>query len=190
MSAGTVPPGVGAAVGGGCEDVGMPQGQVTTVTSDAGEVGVPVGAPAPDFTRRDQFGQDVTLSSFRGRKAVALVFIPFAFSGVCTGELGGVRDRLADFLTFDTEVLALSCDPVYSLRAFADRDGLNFPLLSDFWPHGEVARSYGVFDEVRGCPRRSSYVVGVDGTIRWAVHNQMADGRDLSAHLDALRAGV
>jgi mycoredoxin-dependent peroxiredoxin len=74
--------------------------------------GVAVGSPAPDFTLRDQFGQDVTLSSFRGRKAVALVFYPYAFSGVCTGEMAGIRDRLEDFLTFDTEVLAISCDPV------------------------------------------------------------------------------
>ena len=112
--------------------------------------GLALGGPAPDFTLRDQFGQDVTLSSYLGRKAVAIFFYPYAFSGVCTGEMAGIRDRLAEFLTFDTEVLAISCDPVYSLRAFADQDGLNFPLLSDFWPHGEVARAYDVFDEAEG----------------------------------------
>ncbi|MFW6775421.1 peroxiredoxin [Nocardioides sp. CPCC 205120] len=152
--------------------------------------GIPVGAQAPDFTLRDQFGQSVTLSSFRDRKAVAVVFIPFAFSGVCTGELGGLQARIADFLTFDTEALVVSCDPVYALRAFADRDGLNLPLLSDFWPHGAVASAYGVLDEARGCPRRSSYVVGPDGVVRWAVHNERSQGRDLDAHLAALRAAV
>ena len=111
-----------------------------------------LGALAPDFTLRDQFGQDVTLSSYRGTKAVAIFFFPFAFSGVCTGEMSGIRDRLDEFLTFDTEVLAISCDPVYSLRAFADADGLNFPLLSDFWPHGAVTRAYGVFDSTPGRP--------------------------------------
>ena len=111
-----------------------------------------MGTTAPDFTLRDQFGQDVTLSEFRGNKAVALVFYPFAFSGVCTGELCGIRDRLDEFLTFDTEILAISCDPIYSLRAFSDADGLNFPLLSDFWPHGEVTRAYGVFDDDAGLP--------------------------------------
>ncbi|MGD9961287.1 peroxiredoxin [Nocardioides sp.] len=146
-----------------------------------------LGDPAPDFTLRDQFGQDVSLSSFRGRKAVALFFYPFAFSGVCTGEMSGIRDRLDEFLTFDTEVLALSCDPTYALRAFADQDGLNFPLLSDFWPHGAVARAYGVFDEERGCPRRSSYIVDKDGNVRWAVHNAMPEGRDLGEHLLQLR---
>ena len=125
--------------------------------------GLEPGTPAPDFTLRDQFGQDVSLSSYRGEKAVALVFYPYAFSGVCTGEMAGIRDRLAELMTFGSEVLAVSCDPVYSLRAFADADGLNFPLLSDFWPHGEVCRAYDVFNEAKGSPRRSSYVVDRDG---------------------------
>jgi mycoredoxin-dependent peroxiredoxin len=150
--------------------------------------GLSIGGPAPDFTLRDQFGQDVTLSSYRGRKAVAIFFYPFAFSGVCTGEMAGIRDRLAEFMTFDTEVLAISCDPVYSLRAFAEQDGLNFPLLSDFWPHGEVADAYDVFDPVKGCARRSSYVVDKDGAVRWSVHNAMPQGRDLDAHLAELNA--
>ena len=125
--------------------------------------GLRIGDEAPDFVLRDQFGQDVRLSDFRGRKAVALMFYPFAFTGVCTGELSGVRDRLDEFLSFDTEVLALSCDPVYSLRSFAEAEGLNFPLLSDFWPHGAVAQAYEVFDPVKGAPRRSSYVVDREG---------------------------
>ena len=152
--------------------------------------GLPVGAPAPDFTLRDQFGQDVTLSALRGRKAVAILFYPYAFSGVCTGEMAEVRDRLAEFMTFDTEVVAISCDPIHSLRAFADQDGLNFPLLSDFWPHGEVTSSYGVFNDVKGCPRRSSYVVDKDGLVRWSVHNASPEGRDLDEHLKQLIAVV
>ena len=94
------------------------------------------------------------------------MFFPFAFTGVCTGELSGVRDRLDEFLTFDTEVLALSCDSVYALRSFAEAEGLNFPLLSDYWPHGAVASAYEVFDPVKGAPRRSSYVVDRDGRLR------------------------
>jgi peroxiredoxin len=148
--------------------------------------GLSLGGPAPDFTLRDQFGQDVRLSSYRGSKAVVIFFYPYAFSGVCTGEMAGIRDRLDEFLTFDTEVLAISCDPVYALRAFADQDGLNFPLLSDFWPHGEVSRSFDVFDEKKGCSRRSSYVIDKDGMVRWAVHNAMPEGRDLDEHLKQL----
>jgi peroxiredoxin len=152
--------------------------------------GLAIGGPAPDFTLRDQFGQDVTLSSYAGSKAVLLLFYPAAFSGVCTGEMAAIRDRLDEFMTFDTEVLALSTDPVYSLRTFADQDGLNFPLLSDFWPHGAVARAYDVFDEKRGTARRSSYVVDTDGSVRWSVHNANPDGRDLGEHLRQLRAAV
>jgi peroxiredoxin len=150
--------------------------------------GILLGGPAPDFTLRDQFGQDVTLSSYRGSKAVALVFYPYAFSGVCTGEMAGIRNRLAQFMTYDSEVLGISCDPIFALRAFADADGLNFPLLSDFWPHGEVARAYDVFDERSGAPRRSSYVIDKDGVVRWAVHNTNAEARDLDVHLHQLQA--
>jgi peroxiredoxin len=152
--------------------------------------GLTLGATAPDFTLRDQFGQDVTLGSFRGSKAVLLLFYPFAFSGICTGEMSGIRDRLDEFMTFDTEVLGISCDPVYSLRAFADAEGLNFPLLSDYWPHGEVAKAYDVFDEAKGAPYRSSYVVDREGVLRWALHNANADGRDLDQHLEQLRAAA
>lgn len=152
--------------------------------------GLVIGDPAPDFTLRDQFGQDVTLSSFRGRKSVAIVFYPWAFSGVCTGELSEIRERMAEFVTFDTELLALSCDPIYSLRAFSEAEGLNFPLLSDFWPHGQVARDYDVFDEKRGAARRSSYVVDPAGNVRWSVHNRLADGRNLDEHLHELHAAA
>jgi peroxiredoxin len=145
------------------------------------------GDLAPDFTLRDQFGQHVTLSEFRGKKAVAIFFYPFAFSGVCTGELSGIRDRLAEFLTFDTEILAISCVPIYSIRAFSDADGLNFPLLSDFWPHAEVTRAYDVFDDERGCPRRSSFLVDREGTVRWTVHNERSEARDLDEHLAQLQ---
>jgi len=152
--------------------------------------GLRIGGPAPDFTLRDQFGQDVTLSSYRGQKAVVLLFYPYAFSGVCTGEMAGIRDRLDEFMTFDTEALAISCDPMFALRAFADADGLNFPLLSDFWPHGDVARAYEVFDERSGAARRSSYVIDKQGMVRWSVHNADADGRDLDEHLRELAAAV
>ena len=152
--------------------------------------GLQIGGPAPDFTLRDQFGQDVTLSAYREKKAVVIFFYPYAFSGVCTGEMAGIRNRLDEFLTFETEALAISCDPMFALRAFADADGLNFPLLSDFWPHGAVAKAYGVFDERTGAPLRSSYVIDKQGLVRWAVHNDDADARDLDEHLRELSAAL
>ena len=138
------------------------------------------GLEAPDFTLRDQHGQDVTLSSFRGSTAVVVMFYPFAFSRVCTGELCAVRDSLPTFESEDVQVLAVSCDPMFALRAFADADGLTFPLLSDFWPHGSVARAYGAFNEARGCSDRSTFIVDKAGVLRWSVHNEMPAPRDLA----------
>lgn len=149
-----------------------------------------IGDRAPDFTLKDQHGQDITLSACAGKKAVLLVFYPFAFSGVCTGELIGLRDRLGDFETDDTTLMALSCDPMYAQRAVADRDGIFFPLLSDFWPHGATARAYGVFDEISGSPMRSSFVVDRDGLVRWEGHNSRGIGRDLDELAEQLRGVV
>lgn len=146
-----------------------------------------VGEQAPDFTLIDQFGQEFTLSEHRGDKAVLIVFYPWAFSGVCTGELSGFRDRLGDVETDDCTLATISCDAIYSQRSFADRDGLFFPLLSDFWPHGEVTAAYGVLDERTGAPRRSSFLVGKDGTVLWSMHNELMESRDLDAHAAAVR---
>jgi peroxiredoxin len=141
-----------------------------------------IGDLAPDFTLRDQHGQDVTLSSYARGKLALIVFYPFAFSGVCTGELTGLRDRLGDFETDQTTLLAVSCDPIYAQRAVADRDGIFFPLLSDFWPHGVTARAYGVFDEIAGSAKRSSFIVDREGRVGWMVHNATGEARDLDEH--------
>ena len=148
--------------------------------------GPQLGQQAPDFELQDQFGQPVRLSSFRGRKAVVLMFYPFAFSRVCTGELCEVRDNLPRFQSEDVALLAISCDMMFSLRAFAEQDGLEFPLLSDFWPHGAVAEEYGVFDARRGCATRSTFIVDQQGVLRWVVHNAMPEARDLAAQLEVL----
>jgi peroxiredoxin len=145
------------------------------------------GDRAPDFALQDQHGQTVSLASFRGERAVALMFYPYAFSGVCSGELAAVRDNLPRFERHHAAVLAVSCDPMFALRAFADRDRLELPLLSDFWPHGAVAQAYDVFDAKRGCARRSTFVVDRDGVVRWQVHNALPDARDVAEQLAALK---
>ena len=147
---------------------------------------VPVGDLAPDFVLRDQHGQDVQLSSYRGRRAVVLMFYPYAFSRVCTGELCQVRDRLPDFESDQVQLLAVSCDPMFTLRAFAESDGLTFPLLSDFWPHGATAEAYGVLDRSGGFARRSTYILDKQGVVRWAVHNQTPEARDLDEQVRVL----
>ena len=147
--------------------------------------GLAVGSEAPDFALRDQHGQTVTLSSYRGR-AVVLVFYPWAFSRVCGSELRALRDDLPRFQNDDVALLAVSCDPMFSLRAFAEADGLEFPLLSDHWPHGGVAKAYGVFNETTGAADRSTFVVDRSGRIAWSVHNAIPDARDLEEYAAVL----
>ena len=156
--------------------------------SDGGITTVQVGRVAPDFTLRDQHGQDVRLSGYRGRSAVLLVFYPFAFSGICTGELRELRDELAAFEGSGAQVVAVSCDTKYALRTWAEAEGYAFPLLSDFWPHGQVSRAYGVFNEATGSPVRGSFLVDTAGVLRWSVVNGMGEARDLNAYREALAA--
>ena len=149
---------------------------------------IEVGQEAPEFTLRDHHGHPTTLSSFRGSKNVVLVFYPWAFTGVCTGELCEIRDRIASFDNDDTVTLAVSCDAQFSLRIFAEREGYTFPLLSDFWPHGEVARAYGIFDEDAGAAIRGTFVIDKQGIVRYAVVNQIPDARDPAEYEKALAA--
>ena len=147
-----------------------------------------VGDEAPDFTLPNQYGERVSLSSYRGEKNVLIVFYPFAFSGVCTGEMREIRDRLEDFQGDDIEVLTISCDPMYALRAWADAEGHFFPMLSDFWPHGEAARAYGVFNEVSGFAIRGTFLVDRAGRIAWTLVNGPGERRDFTGYRNALAA--
>ncbi|MFE6780206.1 peroxiredoxin [Streptomyces sp. NPDC057702] len=147
---------------------------------------VEVGAKAPEFALRTQHGELVTLSEFRGEKNVVLVFYPYAFTGVCTGELTALRDELPTFVNDDVQLLAVSSDSLFSLRVFAEREGLGFPLLSDFWPHGEVASAYGVLDQDRGCALRGTFVIDKEGVVRWSVVHGLADARDPREYATAL----
>ncbi len=115
---------------------------------------IEIGAQAPDFTLKDQNNEEVTLSSFRGKQAVLIVFYPLAFTGICTGELCVVRDDMPSFSNEDVQVLTISVDSPYSHKIFAEREGYEFPLLSDFWPHGAVAQAYGVFNDATGFANR------------------------------------
>ena len=147
---------------------------------------ISVGAEAPDFELRDQHAQSHRLSSYRGQKNVVLVFYPFAFTGVCTGEMDAIRDDVGSLQNDDTQVFAISCDTVASLRVFAEREGLDYPLLSDFWPHGAVASAYGVFNETLGAAERGTFIVDRDGLLRWTVRTALGEARDLGAYQKAL----
>jgi peroxiredoxin len=124
-----------------------------------------IGQPAPAFTLKDQNGNDVSLADFRGEKAVALVFYPFTFTGVCEGELCRLRDDHSQFEDAGVQVLAVSCDSRHAQRIWAEQQGYNFPVLSDFWPHGAVAKAYDVFNEELGCAIRATFLIDRDGTV-------------------------
>lgn len=144
-----------------------------------------VGTVAPDFTLKNQFGEDVTLSDLRGSKVVVM-FYPFAFTGICTGELCEIRDRRGDFDAGDATVLSISCDAPPTLKAFAEAEGFTHTLLSDFWPHGEVSRAYGAFWEQTGFATRATYVLDRDGVIRWSVVNGPGEARSIEDYTQAL----
>ncbi|WP_148575244.1 peroxiredoxin [Nocardioides caldifontis] len=148
--------------------------------------GLPDGTAAPDFALRDQHGQQVALSDLRGSRKVLLVFYPSAFSSVCTGELSELQQAWTTFASHEVEILGISCDPMFSLRAFADSHDIHFPLLSDFWPHGAVASAYGVFNEATGAALRSTFVIDRAGTVAWSVHNAMPDARSLKEYAEVL----
>lgn len=147
-----------------------------------------VGDEAPDFTLNDQTRSPVTLSDFRGKKHVLIVFYPLAFSGVCTGELCAMRDSIDSFRSDEVETLAISVDSSAATAAFAAKEGYEFPLLSDFWPHGAVADEYGVLDAERGVARRGTFLVDKAGVIRFTETNPIPDARDQQRWRDALAA--
>lgn len=147
-----------------------------------------VGSAAPDFTLRDQNQQPVTLADYRGAKNVLLVFFPLAFTGICQGELDAVRDHLPSYQNDDSVALAVSVGPPPTHKIWATESGFLFPVLSDFWPHGAVSQTYGVFNEETGFPNRGTFVIDKSGIIRFAEMKQPGETRDQQLWLDALAA--
>jgi mycoredoxin-dependent peroxiredoxin len=147
---------------------------------------VEVGDKAPDFELKDQHGATVQLSDFAGQKNVVLVFYPLAFSGVCSGELAALRDEFPEVSRDDVELLTVSVDSGYALRAWDDAEHFGFGLLSDFWPHGAVARAYGVFDENLGIATRGTFIIDKNGVVRWKVVNPVPQARDIAEYQKAL----
>jgi peroxiredoxin len=147
---------------------------------------VEVGEQAPDFELKDQHGTPVSLSGFRGKKNVVLVFYPLAFSGVCSSEMCAMRDDFPEVDREDVELLAVSVDSGFVLRTWAERDHFDFAMLSDFWPHGAVAKSYGVFDDEKGVATRGTFIIDKSGVVRWKVVNPIPQARDIAEYQKAL----
>ncbi|MEC9123696.1 MAG: redoxin domain-containing protein [Verrucomicrobiota bacterium] len=152
-----------------------------------------IGVEAPDFTLKTNTPEgleEVTLSQFTGQSSVVLLFFPFSFTGVCTEETCSVRDDLSSYEELDAKVFGISVDSPFSQEAFSGKEGLNFPLLSDF--NKSVSRDYGVLYEdfigFEGVSKRSAFVVSKEGTISLAwSSDDPKQLPDFSAIKDALR---
>lgn len=142
---------------------------------------VAVADRAPVLDLPDTHGTPVRLGGPRERPQL-VVFLPFAFSRVCGGE---VRE-LVTHPVAGTDVVAVTCDPVFTLRAWAEQEGVPFPLLSDFWPHGAAARAYGVFEERSGAPTRGTFLLDGDGVVAWSTHSPAGVARSVEAYREAV----
>lgn len=146
---------------------------------------IDVGRVAPDFSLKNQYGEDVSLSEHRGRPVV-VVFYPFAFSSVCTGEMCRLQDMMAEIEEADALLLAISTDSPYVLRAFARDASLDFDLLSDFWPHGLTAQAFGVFDDRSGMAGRTTFLVDAEGVVLDRFSSESATARPVEMYREAL----
>ena len=151
---------------------------------------IELGQPAPDFTLKDQNNEEVTLSDRLQDRAVLLLFYPFAFTGTCTGELCVIRDEPELFASDLVQTLTVSCDSPYAHKVFAEREKFDFPLLSDFWPHGTVAQRYGVFNDDGGFANRGTFLVDQTGIVRFTEMNGPGQARDPQGWRDAIAALV
>ena len=146
------------------------------------------GTSAPTFALVNQFGQTARLADLVGEKPVALVFFPLAFSRVCQGELCELRDNIGVFRDAGVDLVGISVDSKHTLRAWAEAESYDFPLLADFWPHGEVAAAFGAFDEQKGTAERATFVIGSDGVIRASFATPRGEARSLEQYRAALAA--
>lgn len=145
-----------------------------------------VGDRAPNFELLDQDANEVTRASLEGRKTL-VVFIPFPFSGICEAELCAIRDNLAGLNSLDANVVAISCDTRFVHKKWAGEQGFEFPLLSDFWPHGATAREYGSFNEEKGVANRMTYVLDEAGIVREVIDSgSLGVAREMDAYMEAL----
>lgn len=147
-----------------------------------------IGDRAPEFSLKNQSGEMVSLADFTGKKNVLVMFYPFAFSGICTGEICEINEDLPKFQNDDAEMISISCDPHHALRAFAEKENIKTILLSDFWPHGAVAKEYGVFLEDLGFANRGTFLIDKSGIVRWKTITSPGEARVSEEYKKALAA--
>ena len=139
---------------------------------------IAVGTKAPDFTLQDQDQNDVTLSSFQGKKNVILAFYPLDFSPVCSKEHACFRDDLKGFEGLNAQVLGVSVDSAWAHKAFARHLEVSYPLLADFHPRGQVAAKFGLYLDDKGITQRATVVIDKQGVVRYVYVNEILEQRD------------
>lgn len=145
-----------------------------------------IGTPAPDFTLLNQNREPVSLDDLKGSLSV-IVFIPFAFTRTCEGELCQIRDESSLFNDSDARVVAITCNTLHANRVWSEQQAFQFDILSDFWPHGSVSRKYDTFNEGYGYAERTTYFLDADGIITAVTHSdQLGEARDFEDYRAAL----
>lgn len=149
---------------------------------------IATGDRAPDFDLAETYHERVRLSDFLGRSNVLLVFHPLAFTDICSEEAQDLQENLEQFRQADTEVVLVACEPTATRQAWKEQLGLTYTVASDFWPHGEAARAYGVFDETTGTPVRGTFLIDRTGTVIWSLVRDIDTRREelVSGSLDSL----
>lgn len=147
-----------------------------------------IGQPAPDFTLLDQQGNKVSLSDFKGQKTI-VVFIPFPFTGNCQNELCAIRDDYSQFEGLGAKIVSITCDTRHANRRWTEDNNFQFPILSDFWPHGATCQAYGCFNETTGSAWRWSFVLDAEGIVRDIIKSEsLSEVREHAAYEKALAA--
>ncbi|MDJ0498459.1 MAG: redoxin domain-containing protein [Acidimicrobiia bacterium] len=145
-----------------------------------------VGSPAPAFELLDQDKNPVSLESLKGSKTL-IVFIPFPFTGICDDEGCALRDNLNALSGLDAKVVIITVHAVPVAKKWADEYGFDFPVLSDYWPHGATAMAYGAFNDDRGAANRYSFVLDADGVVREVINTEsLGIAREMDAYTAAL----
>jgi peroxiredoxin len=140
---------------------------MTNTTPDHRAAPIPPGSEAPEFQLPSTPDQTVSLADFRGQPVI-LAFYPEDWSPVCSDQMALYQELLPEFQKFNAALLGISVDGIWSHLAFAKDRNLHFPLLADFEPKGEVARSYQVYRNGDGTSERALFVIDADGIVRWS----------------------
>ncbi|MCX8094869.1 MAG: redoxin domain-containing protein [Caldisericia bacterium] len=141
-----------------------------------------------DFTLKDQEGNKITISSFSGKK-ILLSFHPLAWTSICAEQMKDLEKNYEEFLKYNTIPIGISVDPVPTKKAWADYLGLkNLKILSDFWPHGDVSKLYGIFRDKEGFSERANILIDENGKIIFIKIYELSKLPDLNEIFDTLRS--